>query len=385
MSMKQIKILFSGSLNVKTGGPAMSTSLAMLGLKEQGDEVRIFMNKKDEGCKLRTEEIPIIWSRVPYSEKTGYPWGIFKNNPFIEECDIIHPQGVWDYNVRAASRLAKKANKPYVISLRGMLYPQALKKSAFKKKLFMSMFTSKVLSNAACIHATCEDEMIFYRNLGFNNPVAVIPNPIDISKKYETFNKTFNKEKFVIGYLGRIHKRKNVEALIEAVSTLIKKYNNIELVIIGSGDDVYENELKSLAKNLNVYDNVKFCGFLTGEEKEKTLNSLSLLVMPSEFENFGNVILEGLVRQIPCIATKGSPWKVLEEHNCGWWVDYDQENITRAIEEAVNKTNEQLEEMGRNGFELVKSTYSKEIIGKQLHETYEWILGRKEKPDFVYE
>lgn len=383
--MEQIKILFSGSLNVKTGGPAMSTSLAMLGLKEHGDDVRIFMNKKDEGCKLRTEEIAIIWSKEPFCEKTGYPWRIFCDNPFIKECDIIHPQGVWDYNVRATCLLARKMNKPYVISLRGMLYPQALKKSALKKKVFMNLFTSKVLSNAACIHATCEDEMIYYRNLGFKNPVTIIPNPIDVSEKYETYQKNFNNEKFVIGYLGRLHKRKNVESLITAVSMLSKKYNNIELVIIGGGDDIYENELKSLAQNLKVYDKVKFCGFLTGEKKENTLDSLSLLVMPSEFENFGNVILEGLVRRIPCIATKGSPWKVLKEYNCGWWIDYNQEEINKAIEEAVNKSPEQLYEMGKNGFKLVKTMFTKEIVGIKLHKTYEWLLNGGEKPDFVYE
>lgn len=380
-----MKVLFSGSLNVKTGGPAMSTSLAMLGLKGYGDNVRIFMNKKEVGCKLRTEDIPIIWSKAPFCEKTGFPWRIFNNNAFIRECDIIHPQGVWDYNVRATCHLARKMNKPYIISLRGMLYPQALKKSAFKKKVFMNLFTSKVLSNAACIHATCEDEMIFYRNLGFKNPVTIIPNPIDVSEKFETYQKTFNKDNFIIGYLGRLHKRKNVESLIKTLSILRKKYNNIELVIIGGGDDVYENELKSLAKELKVYDKVKFCGFLTGEEKERTLDSLSLLVMPSEFENFGNVILEGLVRRIPCIATKGSPWKVLKEYNCGWWIDYNQEEINKAIEEAVNKSPEQLYEMGKNGFKLVKSMFTKEIIGIKLHKTYEWLLNGGEKPDFVYE
>lgn len=378
------KILFCGSLNVKTGGPAMSTSLTMLGLMECGDDARILMNKKEKGCKLRSEEIPILWSSKPYNEKTGYPWGPLSNDAFVKDCDLMHPQGVWDYNVRAISRMARKLGKPYIVSLRGMLYPQALKRSALKKKMFMSLFTSKVLSNAACIHATCEDEMIFYRDLGFKNPVTIIPNPIDISEKHETFCKTFNKNKFVIGYLGRLHKRKNVEALIKALAVLNKKYNNLELVIIGGGDDVYENELRTMAKELYV-KNVKFCGFLSGEEKEDTLNSLSLLVMPSEFENFGNVILEGLVRQIPCIATKGSPWKVLEEHNCGWWVNYDQDDINRAIEEAVNKTDEQLEEMGKKGFMLVKSTFSKEIVGKKFHETYEWILGNKEKPEFVYE
>ena len=63
------------------------------------------------------------------------------------------------------------------------------------------------------------------------------------------------------------------------------------------------------------------------EEKDKALASCSVLAMPSEFENLGNVILEGLVRRIPCIATTGSPWKELNECECGWWVEYSQERV----------------------------------------------------------
>ncbi len=378
-----MKVLFSGSLNVETGGPAMSTSLAMLGLVQQGVDARIFMNAKEKGCKLRTDKIPVIWSERAYDERFGSLSTLIENKGFISECDIFHAQGVWDYTVRLTSSFAKKKNKPYLVSLRGMLYPQALKKSSFKKSLFMKLFISKVLSDANCIHATCEEEMVHYRNLGFKNPVAVIPNPIDITPEIENFNKVFDEKIFRIGYLGRLHKRKNIEGLIKAISYLNNKYSNLELVIIGGGDSVYENELKEIASNLNV-NNIRFCGFLSGKEKECVLDSLSLLVMPSEFENFGNVILEGLSKRLPCIATKGSPWSVLEEYDCGWWINYDQEELNATIEKAINSGNERLQEMGENGFRVLKEKFSKEIVGSQILQVYNWILGFSKRPDFVY-
>jgi len=90
-------------------------------------------------------------------------------------------------------------------------------------------------------------------------------------------------------------------------------------------------ELHKLANQIK-YGTIRFTGFLNGKEKDEALASCSVLVMPSEFENLGNVILEGLVRKIPCIATTGSPWEELKSYQCGWWVTYNQDSITEAIQ-----------------------------------------------------
>ena len=106
--------------------------------------------------------------------------------------------------------------------------------------------------------------------------------------------------------------------------------------------------------------------------------------MPSEFENLGNVVLEGLVRRIPCIATKGSPWEELHTHYCGWWVPYTQADITNAVRSALNATEDELQTMGQNGRKLMEERYSVEAIAGKMKALYEWILGICSKPDFVY-
>ena len=131
-------------------------------------------------------------------------------------------------------------------------------------------------------------------------------------------------------------------------------------------------------------NNVRFTGFLTGEEKDRALASCSVLAIPSEFENLGNVVLEGLVRGIPCIATTGSPWKELKTHHCGWWVPYSQADITNAVRSALNATDDELQIMGQNGRQLMEECYSMETIAVKMKALYEWILGICAKPDFVY-
>ena len=106
--------------------------------------------------------------------------------------------------------------------------------------------------------------------------------------------------------------------------------------------------------------------------------------MPSEFENLGNVILEGLVRGIPCIATKGAPWQELETEHCGWWVDYNQDAITQAISDAIDTNSDELQQMGQRGRQLMEQRYSVDAVASKMKNLYEWVLGEGDKPDFVY-
>ena len=107
--------------------------------------------------------------------------------------------------------------------------------------------------------------------------------------------------------------------------------------------------------------------------------------MPSEFENFGNVILEGLIRGIPCLATTGSPWEELQTYGCGWWVPYSQQDITAAVSAALHTSAAQLKQMGERGRRLVEERYSVEAVARQMKTLYEWVTGAGEKPEFVYE
>ena len=371
-----MKVLHTGTVNIKSGGPALSTHLLLKGLQKQGVDVSIFTydTPKED---LIGEGIPTIYTSQPKESRFGFSRSYMQNLRKAGEYDLYHAQGIWQWPTYACCKRARETGKPYMVTLRGMLYPQDLRKSTFIKKISLALQLRKDLQNAACVHVTCEQEMQYYRDLGFTNPVCIIPNPIEI-KDYP-----FKKEDdvFRIGFLGRLHPRKNVEGLIYALDYLIKsdEYKNdgrqVELLVIGGNDDTYLKFLQDETKRLNLDDYVRFVGFLGGDEKNKAIASCSILAMPSEFENLGNVILEGLVRRIPCIATKGSPWEGLEKHNCGWWIDYNQDAINNAIIEAFLKTDHELKTMGDNGKKLMRSEYSIEAVGEKMNEVYNWIMG----------
>lgn len=374
-----MKVLYTGTLDVNAGGPAFSTYNTMRGLNAIGVETHVLMYEMGVGGKLIGNDVPVHFAKKPIEHSFCYsPY--YKGE--IISCgdfDIYQAQGVWQYNTYALVDVARKYGKPYIITPRGMLYPQDIAKSkSWFKKMSLKMRLLNDLNNAACVHVTCEDELMHCRNLGVTAPIAIIPNPVEI-KDYPC-----KKEDKVrrIGYIGRLSPRKNVEGLIHAFADLGEKAKDAELLIIGGGDEAYEAFLKQEVERLHLH-NVVFAGFLNGEEKDKALASCSVLAMPSEFENLGNVILEGLVRRIPCIATTGSPWKELNERECGWCVEYSQEAITAAVEKALEVSEEQLARMGNNGRKLMEERYSVEAVAECFEQLYQWILSKANKPEFV--
>lgn len=376
-----MKVLHIGTLDVNAGGPAMSTYNTLYGLIKQGVNAEIIMYPLSQNGRLKGEEVEVHYAKPPLEHKLAYSLTLKKEIRNLGIYDIYHAQGIWQYPTYALIDIAKKFRKPYVITPRGMLYPQDIKKSnKFFKYLSLKLRLLEDLNKAACVHVTCKEEMEHCRNLGVTSPIAIIPNPIEI-KEYK------NKKKdniFRLGYLGRLSPRKNVESLIYAFNDLKNLLENAELLIIGSGDDKYEYFLKNEVKRLNL-KNIRFTGFLSGKEKDEALASVSVLAMPSEFENLGNVILEGLIRGIPCIATKGAPWKELETYKCGWWVNYNQQEINNAIRLAFLTSNVELLLMGERGKNLIKSCYSIESISKKMKELYDSITNNTiTQLDFIY-
>lgn len=376
-----MKVLHSGSLDVNSGGPAMSTYNTLWGLQNLGVDTKVIMYPLSKNGRLRGADIPVHIAKAPIEAKLSFSFSYKDEIRSLGEYDIYHAQGIWQYPTYAMADVAKEKKKPYLITPRGMLYPQDIAKSnKFFKMLSLKIRLLRDLNQAACVHVTCEDEMVHCRQLGVTSPIAIIPNPVEI-KDYP-YRKT--DEVFRLGYLGRLSPRKNVEGLIYAFAELGEDAQYAELLIIGGGDEAYEHFLKDEVERLGL-KNVRFVGFLSGEEKDKAIASCSVLAMPSEFENLGNVILEGLVRGIPCIATKGAPWKELETHRCGWWVSYNQTAITEAVRAALHTSVEELQQMGHNGRKLMESAYSIEAVALKMKELYQWILKEGYKPEFVYE
>ena len=135
-------------------------------------------------------------------------------------------------------------------------------------------------------------------------------------------------------YVGYLFKLKGVQFIIEAVDELIKNNCNIVLNIVGEGP--YENVLREMVKKLNLDDYVIWNKFIPPKDNEKLLNyykSADILLLLSESENYGAVVIEALAMGTPVIVAKNTSLiEFLDEEGC-FGVDFppDSKKVSNLI------------------------------------------------------
>ncbi len=289
---------------------------------------------------------------------------------------VIHNHSLWIMpNMYPGDAVRGTACK-LVLAPRGTLSSWALSHSALKKRLMWWWRQKRVLERAHAFHATSMTELEEIRALGFRQPVAVIPNGIDIPSPDE------KKTRRQVLFLSRIHPKKGLPLLLEAWGRIEKDFPDWELIIAGPDERGHLAELRNLAGALSLTRCV-FPGPLLGDDKLAAYRTASLFVLPSHSENFGMVVAEALAAGTPAIVTKGAPWAGLEREGAGWWVDISVDSLEMAMRSAMAKSPEELKQMGRRGREWMKRDFSWDRIAADMAAFYDWLLHGGEQPSFV--
>ena len=156
------------------------------------------------------------------------------------------------------------------------------------------------------------------------------PNYIDF-ELFQTGKKKF--ENFTFIYIGELIKRKRVDVLIEAIKELNEEGISVSLEVVGSGPE--QNVLKGMCKELKLGSSVHFRGRKSQKEVAKLLSRSHCLVLPSEAETFGIVLLEAMACGVPFISTRsGAPERWFDHKACKF-VDFDNDSLGRAMKEMV--------------------------------------------------
>ena len=271
-------------------------------------------------------------------------------------CDVVQFSSLFFPPTLPLLLKAVMQRKAIIISPRGELYASALSQKAMKKKVWKGLVG--LFQKHINFHATNTFEKgIIQQHFPKAKSVTLIPNYIKLEQKLDVEIK----DQFV--FVGRINPIKNIDLLIHAFSELLKSNvsSNYELLIVGSARLPYELEyevlLKDLIMELNLQDHVKLLGHLEGEDKHQIIASSKALVLPSKSENFGNVVLEALAQGTPVIASKNTPWEILEQHNSGYWVEGNIESLTLAMQHLAVMQLEHFYSMRTNAYTLCKSKF----------------------------
>ena len=167
-------------------------------------------------------------------------------------------------------------------------------------------------------------------------------------------------------FLGRIHKIKGLDLLIESLNNI--NNNNIKLAIVG-GDYGFKNEIEKLINEYNLNDNVIFPGVLTGTEKIECLVDCDIFIMPSRYESFTTSGLEAMASSKPLILTKNNHIHTWANNTVGLCCDFDKNELSKCIETLLSNK-ELCEEFGENGRKLIENKYNWNNIKIQIENIY---------------
>ncbi|MCS4188200.1 glycosyltransferase [Salinibacter ruber] len=312
------------------------------------------------------------------------PMGFYRGLWSVVEAvqpDVIHDNGAWLPSNVVSAWVARQASVPLVVASHGMVTEWALSHQAWKKRIAWHLYQRQVFKAVNLFQATAPAEVDDLRALGMTQPIAVVPNGVELPDALPERPETNGKRAL---FLSRLHPKKGLPMLLDAWADLRPEGWTLELV--GPSENGHREELEAQASELDLDGNVVFSGPVDDADKWHKYAAADLFVLPTHSENFGIVVAEALAAEVPVLTTTGTPWQELEAHECGWWVEPAPEAIRDALATALRQSDATRSAMGRRGRELVTSTYTWRAVGQRMRRAYEWLLGAgASRPSFIRE
>ncbi len=372
-SLKILHIVPSYKPAYGYGGTIESVARLCEGIVNAGAHVKVFTTTANGTSELDVipgKEYTVDGVQVIYFKR------IFKDPYYISpalwrklyrECksyDVVHIHSWWNMIVIVAAFICSIKKVKMILSPHGMMSNYILQNSKDVLKKIINTAGGKSVLKLTCFHATSNDEYAGCKNFIQDWKGFVVPNIVwlPLLEIFKTPNSVFT-----IVFLSRIHPKKGIELLMEAISKFAEKPL---LKIAGSGDENYIEKLKQYAKELGINETTEWLGWQDREQKFDVLMHADLLALTSYNENFGNVVVESLYATTPVlISGEVGLHSFVEEHDLGWVCSTDVNDIFLKLKEAINDKVKRLH-VAATAPSLIKNAFSEESLVPQYLRQY---------------
>jgi glycogen(starch) synthase len=212
------------------------------------------------------------------------------------------------------------------------------------------------------------------------NKVDVIPNAIDASKYEIPVDRGAVRQRYGVGWgeklvicVGRLVPQKGVEYFIRAIPKIARRFPEAKFVIVGEGwsRDLLEGEARASGHA----DKITFTGFASDIEVINLMTSADVLVVPSIYEPFGIVALEGMATGVPVVASQvGGLAEVIEHDKTGLFVyPRSPDSIAWGIGKILSDP-DHAKWVAENAKEKLHKAYSWEAVAMKTVEVYKKVV-----------
>ena len=307
----------------------------------------------------------------------------------VAAADVVHFHGIWQEHTRRGAKIARQWSVPYLIAAHGMLEPWALRHKALKKRVYTTLVEGGNLRGASCLHALSRPEIGHLRAVAPRTPVAWVPNGVDLAPfddlppraELESLHPELAGKTLLL-FFGRLHVKKGLNLLVEALAALKADHPDLHLVLAGNDDGALAPTLAQ-AGALGVRDRITVVGHASGRFARQVWGAADLFALPSYSEGFSMAILEALAARVPALATTACHFAELAEADAGLVVAPTAKDVTSGLRDLLDRSRLDWVALAERGRMLVERRYTWDEVAARLAAVYDWMIGGGTRPDAV--
>jgi glycosyltransferase involved in cell wall biosynthesis len=352
------------SLDPSLGGPPVVASRLAAAQAGLGHDVAIVSHDAPD----KRAEIDRAMHGIPDAAR------VKRADRLTTDAQIYHLHGVWESLIRRSATIARRLNKPYVITPHGMLDPWALKQKALKKRIALMLGYRSMLNHAVFLHALNRDEQTLLAPLKLRCPTEVIPNGVFLSEidqpdAGESIEPTNAGDKPFILFLSRLHYKKGLDYLADAFAGVHKEFPDVKLVVAGP-DGGERQPFEQRVADLDLTENVQVIGPVYGRGKYDLMRKAACFCLPSRQEGFSVAILESLACRTPVVISENCHFPEVSEAGAGKVVPLQAARVAEALVEMLRDPHT-LRRMGDAGRNLIEQRFTWPKVAEQSISAYQ--------------
>ena len=283
-------------------------------LRKKGHDVRVLTLSSNKESKMVKTDYLIGSFSVPFYPDARQT--LHFNDKLINDIvswhpDIIHIQTEFSIG-KISKKIAKLCKCPYINTSHTMYEDYTTYVIPSKKigKVLARRMVRKAYKESDAIVAPTQKTKDLLISYNINKPIHIIPTGIDLDRfkkrlslseraKLKSELKLTNKSKVLVS-IGRVAKEKNLDEIINYLPDLVKKDENIVLII--GGDGPYRKTIEQQVKKLNMENHVRFIGMIPPHNTYKYYQLGDVFVCASTSETQGITYIEALACGVPLVC-----------------------------------------------------------------------------------
>ncbi len=244
--------------------------------------------------------------------------------------DEYRPDVIHAHDMRASFAVARACEKiPFV----SHIHNNAFNSRGISLKSIAFAWAAKKAARIFWVSKSSFEGYAFHESL--KNKSTVLYNVIDVQALYEKMNKDKSQYQYDVVYIGRLTYQKNPQRLMNVFRLLKERCATIKMAVIGTGK--LEQEVKQLANEYGLLDNVDFLGFQSNPLK--ILHDAKALVLTSRWEGTPMCALESMALGTPIVSTSADGLKdLIVNGENGFLCDTDEELADKVMEIVGNES-----------------------------------------------